>query len=329
MLSLQYFDAQAVRSVGYADLIGSLREAHARLPAMADDMFMLEQRAIGEQPNGLLCRVAWDKGQHIGIKLATVFPGNADPSSTLPTTQALFVLFDGKTGSPVALIDGKSLTNLKTATDSALGASYLARADSDVLLMVGAGSVAPELISAHLSARPSISRVLIWNRTESKAIVLKERLSINPAFENVDIRIISDLEQGVRHADIVSCATAASKPILHGEWLREGTHVDLVGAYLPSMRESDDVAIKRSSIFVDSRRTTINDVGDIKTPIDSGLITEADIRADLYDLSSGRHQGRTDPSEITLFKNGGGGHLDLMTAQAVVAKFQGESPKAR
>ena len=326
-MQIDFIDATSARSVGFNTLIDSFRAAHAKLPAIAEDMFLFQESETGAQPNCLLNRAAWSFGENIGVKLATVFPRNSDPSCGLPTTQAAYILFDGQNGSPIAVIDGKSLTNLKTAADSALGASFLARVDSQTLLMVGAGSVAPDLIAAHLSARPSISNVLIWNRTESKAHALRERLESNQAIHGVSIDVASDLEGAVRAADIVSCATATSKPILQGAWLKPGTHVDLVGAYTPRMRESDDEVVRKGHLFVDSRRTTIGYVGDIQTPIASGLITESDILADLYDLSSGRHIGRSDYSEITVFKNGGGGHLDLMTAQTIVRELNGSSRK--
>lgn len=315
---MQFIDAESVRSVGFDTLIQSLREEHAKLPAVAKDMFLFEDSATGGQPNCLLNRAAWNHGQSLGVKLATVFPANSDPSVGLPTTQAVFILFDGTNGKPTAVIDGKSLTNLKTAADSALGASYLAREDAKVLLMIGAGSVAPDLVCAHLTARPGITDVLLWNRTASKAYALQERLERNDLLANVNFHVAYELASAVSTADIVSCATASASPILQGKLLKPGTHVDLVGGYTPKMREADDDVIKRGSIFVDSRRTTIGDVGDIKTPIEQGILTVDAIRADLYDLGSGRHPGRSNQQEITVFKNGGGGHLDLMTAEAIV-----------
>jgi ornithine cyclodeaminase/alanine dehydrogenase-like protein (mu-crystallin family) len=318
---MQTISADQVRSLGFSHLLQSFREAHRQAPADSQDLFLFEEKSDGRQPNSLLCRAAWRKGQVLGVKLATVFPENADTASNLPTTQAAFILFDGRNGEPIATVDGKSITNVKTATDSALGASILARTDAKVLLMKGAGSVAPDLVAAHCSARPSISTVYIHNRTATKAIALQARLASDPSLGHLNLEVIEDLEAGVREADIVCCATAASEPFLCGRWLKEGAHVDLVGGYTTRMREADDDVMRRGRIFVDTREKTIGVVGDIQTPLEKGIITTADILADLYQLCGNRHAGRTSETDITVFKNGGGGHLDLMAAEAVAAQL--------
>ena len=247
---------------------------------------------------------AWQPGEAVGVKLVTVFPEN--PSARgMPSVQAVYVLFDGADGRPVAIMDGTELTYRKTSADSALGSRLLSRPDSRTLLMVGAGGLAPHLIAAHREVRPSLRRVLIWNRTRSKAEKLAEALGAE---------VVEDLHEAIPSADIISTATMSPEPLVSGELLSPGTHLDLVGAFLPHCREVDDQVIRRAAIFVDSYDAAVDECGDLVIPLESGLITEQDIRADLFQLCRGDHPGREDPSQITLFENGGGGHLDLMTA---------------
>jgi len=240
----------------------------------------------------------------LGVKLVTVFPENP-ARGRRPSVQAVYVMFDGTDGRPVAIMDGTELTYRKTSADSALGSRLLSRPDSRTLLMVGAGGLAPHLITAHRQVRPSIDRVLIWNRTRSKA----ERLAAELGAEVAD-----DLRQAIPGADIISTATMAPEPLILGDQLSPGTHLDLVGAFLPHCREIDDEVIRRATIFVDSRDAAVHECGDLVIPLRSGLITEDDIEADLFQLCRGDHPGRSHLDEITLFENGGGGHLDLMTA---------------
>jgi ornithine cyclodeaminase len=247
---------------------------------------------------------AWQPDESVGVKLVTVFPEN--PSARgMPSVQAVYVLFDGVDGRPLAIMDGTELTYRKTSADSALGSRLLSRPDSHTLLMVGAGGLAPHLISAHRAVRPSLERVLIWNRTRSKAEELAAHLNADVAH---------DLNGAIASADIISTATMAPEPLISGKLLRPGTHLDLVGAFLPHCREVDDEVIRRATLFVDSRDAAVEECGDLVIPLDSGLISEEDIQADLFQLCRGDHPGREDPTQITLFENGGGGHLDLMTA---------------
>ncbi len=247
---------------------------------------------------------AWQPGESLGVKLVTVFPENP-AARGMPSVQAVYVLFDGTDGRPLAIMDGTELTYRKTSADSALGSRLLSRPDSRTLLMVGAGGLAPHLIAAHREVRPSLGRVLIWNRTRPKAAKLAAALGAEVA---------DDLQEAIRSADIISTATMAPEPLISGELLRPGTHLDLVGAFLPHCREVDDEVIRRATIFVDSRDAAVHECGDLVIPLESGLITEDDIGADLFQLCRGDHPGRQNESQITLFENGGGGHLDLMTA---------------
>jgi ornithine cyclodeaminase/alanine dehydrogenase-like protein (mu-crystallin family) len=266
--------------------------------------------------NTMLNRAAWVKGLGIGIKTATIFPGNAKRTPALPSVHTVFTLFDDQTGAPVALIDGNMVTKWKTAADSVLGARLLARPESKTLLIIGAGTVANSLVEAYSEVFPGLEQVLIWNRTAGRARELASRTdSDRPRVKNV-----KDLASSVALADMISSATMSIEPVLKGEWVSPGTHVDLIGAYRPDMREADDALIQKAELFVDSRATAIHDIGELAIPIQQGTINELDIRADLYDLCNGV-PGRPSAQAITVYKNGGGAHLDLMTAKFIFTTF--------
>lgn len=311
--SVRFIDADAARCLfDYATLVDGLEALHREPPCLLDDM-LLEQPGDAGPRDGFLVRAAWQEGKGLGVKMASIFPGN--DARGKPAVQAAYVLFDGVDGTPLALIDGTELTYRKTAADSALGSRYLARADCRRLLMVGAGAMAPHLIEAHVAVRPTIEKVALWNRSEAR----RDRL-VAALRERFDIVAVEDLGAAVAEADVVCCATMANEPLIRGEWLRPGTHVDLVGAYTPSMREADDATMSRGRIFVDSRRTTVGEIGELIAPMQAGIIDESDVLADHYDLCQGRHPGRESAEEITVFKNGGGGHLDLMVARLFLEK---------
>jgi ornithine cyclodeaminase/alanine dehydrogenase-like protein (mu-crystallin family) len=292
---------EVARLLPYADLVDGLAAGHRAEPAVS--------RRIVFGPDGsqdaFLALPAWRPGEAIGVKLVTVFPAN--PVAGRPSVQAVYVLFDGATGEPVALIDGTELTYRKTAADSALGARFLARDDATTLLMVGAGGLAPHLIAAHRSVRPSLERVLVWNRTRSKAEAVAAGVAGGAT-------VVDGLAEAAAEADVISTATMTAEPLVEGRWLRPGTHLDLVGAFQPDHREVDDDAVMRAEVYVDHRAATLTECGDLVVPLRAGLITPQDVRGDLYELCRGDVAGRTDADAITLFENGGGGHLDLMTA---------------
>jgi alanine dehydrogenase len=299
--------ADVARLLPYLDLVDGLEAGHRRpAPLVRRTVF-----GPAETDQSFLGLPAWQPGEALGVKLVTVFPGN----TTIPTVQALYVLFDGRDGAPAALVDGTELTYRKTACDSALGSRWLSRDDSRVLLVVGAGGMAAHLIAAHRAVRPSIDRVLVWNRTPERAVRLAEAVGAEPA---------GDLAAAVEEADIVSTATMAKEPLVEGHWLRPGAHLDLVGAFLPDHREVDDEAVLRAELYVDTREVTMVEDGDLAIPLAAGVISPADIRGDLYQLCRREVPGRTDPTAITLFENGGGGHLDLMTAQLLWQRANAE-----
>lgn len=301
---IRIFDAAEVADAApYADLVDAFRAGHQRSPA-ACERIVYGPAGAAEK---FMALPAWQEGETIGIKLATVFPDN--PGSGRPSVQALVLLFDGQTGEPVALIDGTELTYRKTAADSALGSQILAREDARTLLMVGAGGLSPHLIAAHRAVRPSIDRVVVWNRSAEKSRAL---VAAGVADDAID-----DLEAAARSADIISTATMSKEPLVLGDWLRPGTHLDCVGAFLPDHREVDDHTVLHAELFVDSRLAAIEESGDLVIPMEAGLIDASHVRADLFELCQGAHPGRSGPDAITLFENGGGGHLDLMTAQHI------------
>jgi len=293
----------------YRSLVETLAVAHrGQVPLVERSELHHEAPETGTRQS-FLSLSAWLPGRAMGVKMITVMPEN-EKVWNLPTVQAVFQLFDGQSGEPLAAMDGAALTLRKTAADSALGAQLLAPESPGTLLVLGAGAMAPHLIAAHCAVRPSIESVWVWNRTSDKA----ERIAADMDLADVTVRASEDLQAVAREADIISCATSATEPLLKGAWLKPGCHLDLVGSFTPEMRESDDEAVRRSTLFVDSRWFAIHQPGDLAQPIANRLISEADIAADLFELCRGEHPGRTSDREITLFKNGGGAHLDLFAA---------------
>ena len=294
----------AMELYDYGPLIDFMESQHKLPPAHLGEMW-----TQSDEGNGLLARTGFVPASGLGVKLATVFPGNVG----IPSIHTVYVLFDPNTGQEQAVIVSNALTWYKTACDSGLGTRQLARQDVEHLVMVGAGSMAPHLIRAHMSARPSIKRVTIWNRSPKRAKLLADTLNVNAT-------VAHDLQTAVEQADIVSCATMTIEPLIKGKWLRPGIHVDAIGAFKPNMREVDDEVLSRASLFVDSRDSTFEHIGELKIPLDAGTITRTDVLADHYELATGAVAGRTSPEDITFFKNGGGGHLDLMAAQFLLEK---------
>lgn len=262
---------------------------------------------ITRRDDTLLSRAAWIDGLGVAVKSATVFPRNAEAS--LPTVGGAVSLFDDTTGALAAMIDFALVTKWKTAGDSLLAARKLARGDTNRILIVGAGKVGASLREAYGSLFPDAA-FSIWNRTTTKAVDLAAQFPNTHATDN--------LEDAVRSADVVTVATMGTKPIIMGEWLAPGSHLDLIGAYRRDMREADDQALQRGKIFVDSRATTVEEIGELADPIARGVIAKTDIIADFYDLD--RFQRK--PDDITVFKNGGGAHLDLLTSRFILDRWQ-------
>jgi alanine dehydrogenase len=263
----------------------------------------------------LLVMPAWIPGELIGVKLVTFFPDNGDVA--LPTISAAYVSFDGATGQLKGILDGEELTARRTAAASAVASKRLARPDAAHLLVIGTGQLSAKMALAHASVRP-LSRVEIFGRDPRKAKEVVKHLQC----EGIEALVAEDLEGSAQSADIISCVTSATSPVLKGAWLKPGAHVDLVGGFRADMREADDEVVRRASIFVDVRRSAIL-AGDLAQPITAALLSESDIKADLSELVRGEHMGRTSPDEITLFKSVGDALEDLAAARLVVSQRPG------
>jgi ornithine cyclodeaminase len=300
--------ADLAASLDYASLIERLREGfRAGCTVPVRHHHTIASRGDSADAT-LLLMPAWREDGAMGVKVASVFPGNAERG--LPAVMASYLLIDGATGEPRALLDGGELTARRTASASALASGYLSRPDSRHLLMVGTGVLAPHLIRAHATARP-INQVMVWGRTAEKARALAVKLN-GPGLA---VTAIDDLENGVRQADIISCATLARDPLIHGAWLHDGQHVDLVGGFTPAMREADDATVCRASLFVDTRAGALKEAGDLVDPLGRGVIAEDAVRGDLFDLARGDHRGRESDREITVFKSVGTALEDLAAAE--------------
>ncbi|SOE08810.1 ornithine cyclodeaminase [Hoeflea halophila] len=292
--------------------VEALRAGHMMPPADLRDSL------VENAGRKMLVRTAWIPGLASGVKAVTIYPDNPSLTPPRPSVQGQVLLFDEAQGHVVAVLEGVDLTAWKTAGDSALGASCLARPDVKTMLMIGAGSMARPLIDAHRAVRPSLDQVLVWNRGQARAEALRQSL----AEDGIAAEIVTDLDAAVGRADLISSATMSTEPLIRGAALKPGTHVDLVGAYTPAMREADDAALTRGRLFVDSFATTIGHIGELMIPMQTGVIAREDIEGDMHDLVQGR-SGRQTPDEITVFKNGGGAHLDVMIAHAVYQALKG------
>jgi ornithine cyclodeaminase len=275
--------------------------------------------AEGQPPATMLLMPAWLSGRYLGVKLVNVFPGNGGRG--LPAVQGVYLLFSGKTGELIATIEGNELTARRTVAASALAASYLARDDAETLLVVGTGRLAHFMPVAHAAVRP-IRRVLVWGRDEAKAAALAQDL----AGQGFAASHTGDLPAAVAAADIVSCATLSREPLVQGAWLKPGVHLDLVGGFTPEMREADDAAVRRASVFIDTPGA-LAEAGDIVVPLATGVLSKEEIRGDLAALTRGDHPGRTRPDEITFFKSVGAAAEDL--AAAILAYERAGSVAAR
>jgi ornithine cyclodeaminase len=302
---MRILDASAVEAIETELLVEKLREMF-RSGGVVPPRHHHTIPVPGAADATLLLMPAWQAGRYLGMKVVTVFPGNSDRG--LPAVAGTYVLMSGHTGEPLVLIDGRMLTLRRTAAASALAARYLARQDAHRLLMVGTGALAPHLILAHASVRP-ISEVLIWGRNLDKALRLARSLSSR----YFTVTATDDLEGAAHGADVISCATLAREPLIRGEWLKPGQHLDLVGGFTPEMREADDAAIERSRVYVDTPMALL-EAGDIVQPLKSGVLQEKSIAGDLGELAQGRCHGRSFYNQITLFKSVGTALEDLAAA---------------
>jgi alanine dehydrogenase len=317
---MRFFDAATIRArLDWPRMIAAITaalRADVHAPVRASHTIEVPGLPAGS----LLLMPAWQVGNRIGVKLVTVFPAKQPRS-----VAAVYVLFDGMNGEPLALMDGEELTARRTAGASALAASRLARADSRHLVMVGAGRQSRGLIEAHRSVRP-IDRVTLWSRTAAHAA----EAAAAYAKEGMPVQATTNLESAVREADIVCCATLATAPLVYGAWLRPGTHVDLVGAFRAQMRETDDAVMQRADlIVVDDRAAALAEGGDVVQALQSGAIAPGKIAGDLRDLVRGTNAGRTAAGQITVFKSVGFALEDLAAADAVYGDGDSPEPSAK
>ena len=269
----------------------------------------------------LLLMPAWLADRYIGVKQVSVFPDNH--TRGLPAIFGSYLLSSGKTGESLAIIEGGELTARRTAAASALAGRYLARAEAEHMLMVGTGRLSLNLMQAHASVRP-LKRISVWGRSPDKAeATAKEARALG-----FNASVCADLEAAARTADIISCATLSTTPLVHGDWLKPGVHLDLIGAFKASMRESDDEAMRRADLYVDTMEGALHEAGDVIQAMESGAITKDDIQGDLRRLVTGDVKGRTDDRQITVFKSVGAACEDLagaILAYETVAGIDGPS----
>ena len=291
------FDAEKL--LDWRALTDALIQGHTRSKAEIGDTFLYR----GEDT--MLTRSAWIDGLGIAVKTANIMPGN--PGRGEPMIHGAVNLYDDVTGLLDAIVDFHLVTKWKTAGDSVLGARLLARPDSKVILIVGAGTVGRNLREAYGALFPQ-ARFLIWNRSPDGATRFADDCD--------KTETIASLEEGVAQADIITSATMTTDPLIKGDWLHPGQHLDLIGAYRADMREADDTALTRARLFMDSRDTVLDHIGEFKDPLARGVIKQGDVVGDLYDHKDGVFTRQ--PDDITLYKNGGGAHLDLMTSRYIL-----------
>ena len=293
--------AELAKVAPYKAIVEALREGFR-----ADIATPVRHHHETSSVSTLLLMPAWSR-EWTGLKTVIVKSDNA--AKNLPTVQASYLLIKNDTGETVAIMDGTELTRRRTAAASALAADYLARPDASILALVGAGALGAHFVRAHAVVRP-IKKVFIYNRSAEKAATLAAELKA----DGFEASAVTDLEMAVRQADIVSCVTTSTTPVVRGKWLKPGTHVDLAGAFKPTMRETDGDVVAKSRVYVDTRDGALSEAGDLLQARYEGKFDFADVQGDLFDLCRGVVKGRGTPEEITLFKSCGTALEDLAAA---------------
>lgn len=311
---MKYFSAADINNIlDFPTLIEALREGFTKDYIIPPRMHINYDNLDDQHQNTLLLMPAVQCGDMAGVKIVNISPGNN--KRNIPSIQGIYYLLDAITGSPKALMDAKALTNWRTAAASALAASYLAPKNAESLFMVGTGALTPFVIDAHSTNR-QIRTLMIYGRDKTKAQVIADQKTDH--FEKVII--VENLKDVVPKADIISVATLSKKPLIKGNWLKSGQHIDLIGSYKPEMREADDKALIRSKIYVDNLEMAPKESGDLSIPLSKGVISLSDIQGDLFQLCQGKVKGRTHEGEITLFKSVGHALEDLVAAQLILIK---------
>ena len=306
---MKHFDEAATRTpLSFERLVPALRAAFAA-EAQVPQRHVHSIETAGADKGTVLIMPAWSDAGFLGIKTINVFPGNS--ARGLPGLHATYVLYDAHTGVPLAMMDGNEITARRTAAASALGASFLARGDARRLLVVGTGRIARMLPAAHASVRP-IDEVCVWNHRAEGA----EALAAQWRTEGWKAQAVADLETAVRQTDIVSCATLASAPLVRGEWLAPGSHLDLIGSFTPAMREADVRCFEGARTFIDTGEA-LQKSGDLLDAIAAGTLRADAVQGTLAELCRGERPGRTDSEERTVFKAVGSALEDLAAATLV------------
>ena len=297
---LQILGPELASCLNWAGAVEALRLGHTFPRATISDT--LTPMAKGE----LLTRSAAIEGMGAGTKSVTIRPDNPERSPPAPSVQGLFTLFDEGRGHPIGLVNGALLTLWKTVADSLLGAHYLASSDAKSLAVIGTGPIAKGLLEGYTTLYPQLTDIRVWGRKRERARAIADAVPSN-------VVVCETAEAAVRGADIVTSATGSKSPIIMGGWIKKGAHVDLVGAHGPEMREADNELLATASLFVDSRETVLDHIGELRIPIAKGVVKASDVLGDLYELVGGDDLERY-RNATTVFKNGGGAHLDLMMA---------------
>jgi ornithine cyclodeaminase len=300
--------ARVAAATPYPALIDALADAFAgRTACTAPPRGHHAVSRPGEADRTLLVMPSWGDDGGVVVKLVNAVPGNLDRG--LPSIMGQVLVSDPETGAWKALLDGAELTARRTAAASALAARYLAGEGAATLAMLGTGRLSRALIEAMAAVRP-IRSVSVWGRTAAHAEAVAD-WARGAGFE----ARACDRETAIRGADIVSCATLSTDPLVPGAWLRPGMHLDLVGAFKPTMRESDAAAVAAATVFVDTRAGALSEGGDLVQAAAEGGFAAGQEAADLAELCSGAHPGRSSADEITLFKSVGASIEDYAAAR--------------
>jgi len=305
-------DEKIIEHLGYKELIDALREIFQSDYTMPIRHHHFYNTPEGDE-NTLILMPVWNS-EYMGMKQVTVAPANANRN--MPSIFAQYILSNSKTGEPLAMMNATELTARRTACTSALAASYLCRENAENLLIVGGGKVAQHLAQAHLAVR-NFKKVSVWMRNTAKM----EKFIASLKAQGIPAEAVTSLEESARQADLIACATLSKTAIIKGDWVKPGTHLDLIGSHKPDTRETDDETIRKSSLFVDSRAGALHETGELVLPIAEGIITENDVKADIVELIKGIHPGRTSSEEITLFKSAGLAIEDLAAALLVYKRY--------
>ena len=308
---MKVYDRENVASsLQYGILIEALRKAFSSKITAPERVQHTIKNNKGSDAT-LLLMPAWKIGEHIGIKIVSVFPENT--TNNMNAVHANYFLMNANDGKPVAVMDGTELTLRRTACASALAADYLVNKNVDTLLMIGTGNLAPHMIKAHCVVR-NYSRILIWGRNEEKA----ERLALSLNIKDKEILAKNDLKEALNVADVITCATLTQKPLIMGDWIKPGQHLDLVGAFTPDMAEADSKAIAMSKVVVDTYEGALSESGELINALKEGHIKKEHILSDLRELVLEEKNIRKDSNDITLFKSVGTALEDLAAAELVI-----------